>query len=394
MNENELLSLLKDLESDRVERKVSASSSDKIKQAICAFANDMPNHQQPGVVFIGVTDDGKCANLAITDELLLLLAGMRSDGNIIPIPTMIVQKVRLDGCEIAVVIVEPADAPPVRYQGRVWIRIGPRRDLATPEDERRLSEKRRARDLPFDIRPIVPSTLADLDLELFLREYVPSSLANDVLAENNRPVEQKLASLRFTSPAPDSTPTSLGLLVVGKDSREFLPGAYIQFLRIDGKELTDPIKDQAEISGPLAELLTKLEDKLQAHISVAADIVSQSQELRRPDYPMISLQQLVRNAVLHRSYEGTNSPIRITWFNDRIEIQNPGGPFGQVTKLNFGQGLADYRNPHLAAAMKDLGYVQRFGVGIALARNALKKNGNPELEYSVDDSYVLATVRK
>jgi ATP-dependent DNA helicase RecG len=56
--------------------------------------------------------------------------------------------------------------------------------------------------------------------------------------------------------------------------------------------------------------------------------------------------------------------------------------------------LADYRNPNLAAAMKDLGYIQRFGVGLQLARSELKKNGNPPSEFQVEDSHVLAIVRR
>ncbi len=38
----------------------------------------------------------------------------------------------VDGCEVAVVIVELCDAPPVRYDGRVWVSIGPRRAMTTP----------------------------------------------------------------------------------------------------------------------------------------------------------------------------------------------------------------------------------------------------------------------
>ncbi len=393
MENHELEELLLAGESDRIERKSAISERDKMRQAICAFANDLPNHQQPGVIFVGVHDDGKCANLPITDELLLTLAGMRSDGNIVPFPSMNVEKRLLAGCEMAVVLVQPAEAPPVRYQGRVCIRVGPRRDIATPEEERRLSEKRRAKELSFDARPVSVATLDDLDLELFQREYLPSALAPEVLAQNNRSVEQQLSSLRFSTP--DAVPTVLGLLVAGKEVRQFLPGAYVQFLRIDGAELTDPIKDQAEIGGPLAALLTRLEDKFHAHISVATDLTAQALEMRQPDYPLAALQQLARNAILHRTYEGTNAPVRITWFNDRIEIQNPGGPFGQVTKQNFGQPhLTDYRNPYLAAAMKDLGYVQRFGVGLEIARNELRKNGNPPPEFMAEDSYVLAIVRK
>ena len=74
MNNHELEQLLADIESDRSERKASASDTKKIRQAICAFANDMPNHRQPGVIFVGANDDGSCAGISITDDLLLNLA--------------------------------------------------------------------------------------------------------------------------------------------------------------------------------------------------------------------------------------------------------------------------------------------------------------------------------
>src|ERR1035437_7471837 len=99
MDDAELERLLTDLESDRVERKQSLSDPDRIREAICAFANDMPNHQMPGAVFIGAKDDGTCAGLRTTDKLLLTLADMRSDGNILPLPSITVQKRTLLGCE-------------------------------------------------------------------------------------------------------------------------------------------------------------------------------------------------------------------------------------------------------------------------------------------------------
>ena len=92
MDDQELLRLLQEIESDRVERKASLGEPDRIREAICAFANDMPNHRQPGIVFVGVNNDGSCSNLAITDRLLLTLSDMRSDGNTLPFPNMIVQK--------------------------------------------------------------------------------------------------------------------------------------------------------------------------------------------------------------------------------------------------------------------------------------------------------------
>ena len=394
MEDTQLQSLLNDLESDRVERKASASDSKKIRQGICAFANDLPNHQKPGVIFIGVNDDGSCANLTITDKDLVRLADMRSDGKILPFPSITVQKRNLGGCELAAIVVEPSDAPPLRFDGRVWIRVGPSTRTATAEEERRLSEKRRAKDLPFDLRPLESAKIDALDLELFRRDYLSSSLAREVLEENDRSVEQQLTSMRFCTGSPPK-PTVLGVLVAGKYPRQFLAGAYVQFLRIQGTELTDLIKAQKEIDGSLRDLLQLLDETFEAHISIESNITAGSVEERKPDYPIVALQQLARNAVLHRTYEGTNAPVRITWFDDRIEIQNPGGPFGQVNRQNFGQpGITDYRNPHLAEAMKNLGYVQKFGLGIPLARRELEKNGNPPPEFKVEDTHLLVTLKK
>lgn len=257
-----------------------------------------------------------------------------------------------------------------------------------------MNEKRRARDLPFELRPFPSATIADLDLDLFRRVYLPAAVAPEILGENQRSVEAQLASLRLLSSEPGGAPTAVGLLVLGKDPRRYLPGAYVQFLRIEGKELTDPIKDEEEIDGALPHLWPRLEDKFRAHLTVAIDPRT-SPALSRPDYPLAALRQLALNALLHRSYESTNAPVRVYWFEDRIEIHSPGGPYGQVNRTNFGQpGITDYRNPHLAEAMKTLGYVQRFGVGIAIARQELECNGNPPLQFQVEDSHVLAIVRR
>jgi ATP-dependent DNA helicase RecG len=95
----------------------------------------------------------------------------------------------------------------------------------------------------------------------------------------------------------------------------------------------------------------------------------------------------------HRNYEGTTAPVRLTWFEDRVEISNPGGPHGSVTIAKFGDpGPTDYRNPALADAARALGFVQKFGSGIARARAALHRNGNPPPSFQAEHSYVNVTV--
>ena len=103
--------------------------------------------------------------------------------------------------------------------------------------------------------------------------------------------------------------------------------------------------------------------------------------------------EAVIDGPLDRSYEGTNAPVRAYWFDDRVEITNPGGPYSNVTIHNFGQpGYADYRNPHIAEAMRVLGLVQRFGVGIATAQAALRANGNPDLKFRVEPTMIFVSL--
>jgi len=395
--DSELESLLDDLESDLAERKESWSgdAADKGRQAVCAFANDLPNHEQPGVLFVGAKDDGSPSGLPITDELLLTLAGIKTDGNILPPPTLVVQKRRLKGVDMAVVLVQPADSPPVRYKGRIWIRIGPRRGIATAQDERILTEKRRHKDVPFDLQPVPTATLADLNRLQFEQEYLPQAFAPDVLAANERSYEQRLAACKMIASSEDPTPTILGLLVLGNRPRDFLPGAYVQFLRIDGTDLADPITDAEEIDGTVPQIARGIDEKLKSHNRVPVDITSGPTDRFEPDYPISALQQVIRNGIMHRAYEGTNAPVRVYWLNDRIEIFSPGGPFGEVTVENFGTpGVTDYRNRNLAEAMKVYGLVQRFGVGLSILNRDLKTNGNPPPEFEVLSTVVMCRIRK
>jgi len=394
MEEAELVELFHDIESDRSER-TESSDGDKIRQAVCAFANDMPNHRRPGVIFVGVRKDGSCANLEIDDDLLLKLAHVRDDGNINPLPTIKVQKKTIANCEFALVEVEPSDYTPVRYKGNVWIRVGPRRAIATPQEERILTEKRRSKDLPFDMLPVEAATTENLDLDFFAQVYLPAAVPSETIERNTRSINDQLAAFRFVTSVDPAIPTVTGILTLSYDPTEFIPSAYVQFVRVEGSEITNPIKDQTEISGLIFEVLEKLDEKFNAHNSVSADFTSNSREIKSPDYPIVAFQQIVRNAIMHRNYEGTNAPVHVNWFDDRIEIHNPGGPYGNVTKENFGdERTVDYRNPNLAAALKDLGYVQRFGFGIATARAELRKNSNPELEFFVEDNHVLAILKK
>ena len=391
-NDDELLRLLRGGESHRVEFKESMSgdAANAVREAACAFANDLPGDGLPGVVFVGVRDDGSPTGAPITDELLRQLADVKTDGNIVPPPSLFVEKRSLAGSEVAVMAVLPSDSPPARCRGRIHVRTGSRRGVATEQDERILNERRRHGQRPFDIEPVPSARLSDLNLTFFENDYLPQAFAPDMLEANDRTREQRLASLKMIAAPDDPTPTALGLLVLGKSPQNFIPGAYVQFLKIEGTDLADPIADGEDLRGSVSDVIRRLDEKINAHNRVAIDLTSARTERRESLHSIPALRQITRNAVMHRAYEATNAPTRVTWFADRVEVISPGGLYGSVNKENFGApGVTDYRNPNLAEAMRTIGLVQRFGVGIALARRLMEEAGHPPMKLRPTESHVI-----
>ena len=390
LTDTELLGLMGDLESDRVERTVSTSDTDKFSQAVCAFSNDMPAHNKAGYLLIGVKDDGTLSGLKADDKAVKNLGGMQTDGNIRPQPSIQVNVHHLNGGDVIVVEAQPSRLPPVRYKGLVWIRIGPRKSTASEDQERILSERRVSSARSFDAMPCLDSELAELATDIFATGYRREAVDATVIAENHRGVELQLASLRFFD-LKNRCPTNAGILLFGINPLAWMPGAYVQFLRVNGTTLADPVHPEKVVSGDLGSMLRQLDDLLNAYIDSSPVAVSLLREETSTNYPRIAVRELLLNAVLHRDYQ-SSAPIRFYWFDDRIEIQSPGGLYGEVTKENFPQQNS-YRNPVIAEAMKTLGYVNRYGRGVIAARQAMSSLGLSEPEFVFDPGYFLVTLR-
>lgn len=376
MSLDEVRSLMVDLESDRVERTISVRE-DKLGPVVCAFSNDYPNHKQPGYILIGVNDDGGINGMRIGDDILQAIGNVRSNGNVLPQPSMVVSPVyNIDGGDVVAVEVRPSSYPPVRFDGRCWIRIGPRRGKATIEEEKTLIERRAAYARTYDLVPALGATLADLSIDYFKSNYLPLAIDKDTLNENGRTTEEQLASLRFYD-IKEKCPTNAGILLFGIKPEFYLPGAYIQYVKFSGMEMTSNVDFEKKFSGALITDLSLIDDFIKINIIKERPVRTDSfREKVAKNYPNWALRELIMNAVMHRNYE-SNAPVYIYEFTNRIEIVNPGGLYGDVNPQNF-PFASDYRNIVLAEAMKILKYVNRFNYGIQRAKEELKENGNPE----------------
>lgn len=368
--------LIADMESDWIERTISIRD-DKLGPAICAYSNDFPNHMHSGYILLGVKDDGTLGNMTWTDEQLQSIGNIKSNGKILPQPSIIVSPIfRFPEGEVVVVEVKPSTYPPVRFDGRCWIRVGPRKDKATLEEERILTERRASHARTYDLAPALGSTIEDISVELFKISYLSIAIDKETLTENGRTTEEQLASLRFYSPK-EQCLTNGGILVFGLNPEFYLPGSYIQFIKFAGEEMVSDVEFEKKFSGALITELKLLDDFIKSNVIKEKPVQGDSfQETTVTNYPYWALRELMMNAIMHRSYE-SNAPIYIYEFTDRIEMINPGGLYGEATPKNF-PNASDYRNIVIAEAMKILGYVNRFNYGVKRAIAELIKNGNGE----------------
>jgi ATP-dependent DNA helicase RecG len=379
ITKEELEILLPQLEQDRIEKTISVADTNKFGEAICAFANDLANHNQPGYLIVGVHDDGTKAGMTISEQNLQTLLSFRTDGRIVPPPSMVVTKFDYPDGELAVVEVQPHFLPPVRFNGRVCIRAGIRKGYANEADERVLTEKRTAFARSFDVLPCKGSTLDDISLELFKLRYLPSAIAADILAENGRDLKEQLASLKFFDLKEDC-PTYAGILMFGTNPRYFIPGASVQYVRFSGEDEASDFEYEHRFEGDLTTQLGQMEEFIKANIvkmvlpELGGEYVS--------SYPLRAVKEFLYNAVIHKDYQ-SNAPIKFYEFSDRIEISNAGGLYGKARPENF-PNENDYRNPAISEAVKNLGFVNGFNVGVKAAMAALARNGSPAPEFIKD----------
>lgn len=381
ITEEKVQRLLADMESDLIERTISIKEN-KLGPAVCALSNDFPNHKQPGYILLGVNDDGKLAGMKWTDNELQSIGNVKTNGNVLPQPSMIVSPIfKFPEGEVVVIQVTPSPYPPVRYDGRCWIRIGPRRDRATVEEERILIERRTSYAKTYDLIPALGANIEDLAIDYFKLTYLPIAIDRNTLKENGRTIEQQLASLRFFD-LKEQCPTNAGILLFGINSEFYLPGAYIQYVKFDGEDMTSNVMYEKKFSGALVTELNSIDDFIKNNIIKERPIQGNSfQEDTIRNYPYWAFRELVMNAIMHRNYD-TNAPIYIYEFSNRIEILNPGGLYGDVNASNF-PNASDYRNVVVAEAMKTLGYVNRFNYGIKRAIEELNKNGNGDPDFDL-----------
>jgi len=99
----------------------------------------------------------------------------------------------------------------------------------------------------------------------------------------------------------------------------------------------------------------------------------------KSEYPIKAVREIILNALIHRDYSvhTDRSPVRLIMYEDRLELENPGGLYGRITVDDLGKASADTRNPYLAGALEIMIDTENRFSGIPTVISELKKADMP-----------------
>jgi len=361
MKTDELLNIIRQGESKRVEFKAELDRPERIAEEITAFAN-----MEGGMILFGVGDDGVVVGLSPSNRA----RGLRADeeyliniarNNCEPGLLIEVDEVDVGGKKVLVLGVPIGWDKPyrVKHNSKYFIRVGSTKREATREEQFRLFQ---AGDfLKYDFFPIGFTTMDDIDKDKVLR-YFSRIYEREFQGEVD---ENLLVNLDiFTRVMGEPRTTVGGMLAFGKEPQRFLPQSGIDLARYAGTEISHEIIDRTNLDGTLDELIDGTVAFVKRNTRNAGTIVD-TKRVDVSEYPMDVVREVITNAVAHRDYSIAGSRIRVFIFEDRLEIISPGRLPNTINLENIAYRQYS-RNRLLMEYLLKLGYVERLGTGIIL----------------------------
>jgi ATP-dependent DNA helicase RecG len=247
---------------------------------------------------------------------------------------------------------------------------------------------------PVESAPIPGATFADLEPGKVAAYLAALEEESDDRTDNTGSPANRLAALGLLRPtSADLTefiPTTAALLLFGRQPTRFLPQASVKLAHFRGTEVDGPIVDRKEVFGTLDKIIEDTARFVSNNMRIPARIEGIYRE-DMPEYPLVAVREAITNALAHRDYSISGQKVAVRVFDDRLEVESPGGLAGPVTLENLGQKRYS-RNPLLARLMYELRLVEEMGTGIRRMRRALAEIGSPPPRFETDATSFIAVL--
>ncbi len=244
--------------------------------------------------------------------------------------------------------------------GSVFLRIGDRKRELKGDDLRKLEYSKGARHYEDELNH--DAKISDLDAEL-IKKY------KDILGSPDISAEQLLSSRGFYKELNGRKYlTNAAVLLFAKNVYQFYPNCRIRFIRYDGTSAgvgtqMNIIKD-ANIEYPILKIVEEAKRFISAQLREFTSLDSETGNFKTvEEYPPFAWAEGIVNAVAHREYAMEGKYIKVTMYDDRLEIESPGKLPNIVTVDNI-RTTNFSRNPRMARVLADFGIVKELNEGV------------------------------
>ena len=216
--------------------------------------------------------------------------------------------------------------------------------------------------------------------------------------------EQVLRSRRFMR---DGKLTVAGALLFAQDPSVMMPQARVRILRYDGVKMETGerlnITKERCFCGPLPKVIQGAYELISSMLREFQFLGPDGKFQTVPEYPEFAWFEGLVNAVTHRDYSFRGDYIRISMFDDRMEIISPGALPNIVTLDNM-RTTRYSRNPRIARTLVEFGWVRELNEGVQRIYTEMQNSllgdpvysepGKTKVQLTLENNIVARTVRR
>ena len=334
----------------------------KIDRDIVALANT-----KGGFIVFGVNDSGEIIGERLTGQMKAEILSLSRNCD----PHITIGKIsQID--DVIVIEVREGDEKPYSCSSGYFRRLDAVTQKMSQKEVRAIF--RETADIFFESLPCKDFGFKDVSLakaKKFLKETKTSFRVN----KNNLP--SFFASLSLYK---DNKINNAGALMFARDINQFIPYSEVILGAFKGIDKTY-IYDRKDVRD---DLLTQLNESM-AFIKRQLNVRSEIHELNRIDIyelPLDALREALVNAIIHRDYSMRGTSIYVGVFDDRVEIENPGGLPPGLPPKDFGK-TSVRRNLIIADIFHRMAKVEKIGSGIRRMRDFMRKAGLREPHFEM-----------
>ena len=161
--------------------------------------------------------------------------------------------------------------------------------------------------------------------------------------------------------------TNAGVLLFAKFPTKFLPNARLRLIKYDGNKMETGkrlnIVKEINFEKPIPRMIQEVKQAINLQLREFQFLDDNGVFKIIPEYPEFAWFEGVVNSLTHRNYSIIGDHIRVSLYDDRLEIFSPGKLPNIVTIDNM-TNTRYSRNPRIARVLSEFGWVKELNEGV------------------------------